>query len=316
MNNKALNHYLHIGMVHPVIFPETLKGKGPIVETAREIIEDDFFGAIEISWVKDRDEREKLANLLKSSHMDIVFLAGVPILVEKINLSSIDEVERLEAVEKVKKWIDEAYFFGAKLLLVGSGPDPGKEKRSEAKQSLIYSLKELCGYAKKEATNYTLVVTMENYDRDVDKKFLIGPTLEAVEIAQRVREEFDNFGLTIDESHLSQLRESPLEVLEKAKEYLVHAHLANCIIQNPAHPAYGDQHPRFGIEGGEADVKEVSEFLKDLQKVGYFTSDVPTILPVVSLEVKPLPGEDPKVLIAASKRVFKEAWAGLSIIQF
>jgi len=45
--------YLHVGMVHPVVFPETLKGQGPVVETARKIIEDDFFGAIEISWIKD-----------------------------------------------------------------------------------------------------------------------------------------------------------------------------------------------------------------------------------------------------------------------
>jgi len=303
--------YIHVGMVHPVIFPETLKGEGPIVETVRKIIEDDFFGAIEISWVKDISEREKLSNLLKSSHMDVVFLAGIPILAEKINLSSIDEVERLEAVEKVKKWVDEAYFSGAKLLLVGGGPDPGKEKRNEAKHSLVHSLKELCEYAKEKATNYTLVVTMENYDRDIDKRFLIGPTLEAVEIAQKVREEFDNFGLTIDQSHLSQLRESPSVVLEKAKEYIVHVHLANCIIQDPTHPAYGDQHPRFGIEGGEVDSKEISEFLKSLQKVGYFTSKVPTNLPVISLEIKPLPGEDSNVLIAASKRVFKEAWARL-----
>jgi len=303
--------YLRVGMVYPAVFPETLKGEGPVVETARKIIEDDFFGAIEITWVKDINEREKLANLLKSSHMDVVFLAGVPILVEKINLSSIDEAERLEAVEKVKKWVDEAYFFEAKLLLVGSGPDPGKEKRNEAKQSLVYSLKELCEYAKRKATSYTLVVTMENYDRDVDKRFLIGPTLEAVEIAQRIREEFDNFGLTIDQSHLSQLRESPSVVLEQAKECVVHVHLANCVIQTCTHPAYGDQHPRFGIQAGETDVKEVSEFLESLQKIGYFNSKVPTILPIISVEVKPLPGEDSNVLIAASKRVFKEAWARL-----
>ena len=298
-------------MVHPVIFPETLKGGSPIVKTARKIIEDDLFGAIEITWVKDINEREKPANLLKSSHMDVVFLAGVPILVEKINLSSINEAERLKAVEKVKKWVNEAYFFGAKLLLVGSGPDPGKEKRNEAKQNLIYSLKELCEYAKRKAANYTLVVTTENYDRKVDKRLLIGPTFESVEIARRVREEFDNFGLTIDQSHLSQLRESLSVALEKAKEYIVHVHLTNCIIRDLTHPVYGDQYPRFGIEEGEAGVKEVSKFLRSLQKVGYFTSKGPISLPVISLEVKPLPGEDSEVLIAASKRVFKEAWARL-----
>lgn len=194
---------------------------------------------------------------------------------------------------------------------MGSGPDPGKEKRNEARQSLIYSLRELCEYAKRKGTSYTLVVTMDNYGIDVDKRFLIGPTRGAGKIAQRIREEFDNFGLTLDQSHLSQVRESPSVVLEKAREYVVHVHSANCVVQDRTHPAYGNQHPRFGIEAGEMDVREVSEFLWTLQRIGYFNSEVPTVLPVTSLEVKPLPGEASNVLIAASKRVLKETWAKL-----
>lgn len=308
---SSWDFFCRLGIVQPAFFPETLDGEGPVVKTARKIIADDFFGAIEIGWIKCRNERDKLADLLKYSHMDIVFLAAIPILLEKINLSTLDQTERSKAVEKVKKWIDEAYFFKAKLVLIGSGLDPGEEKRSKAKQSLILSLKELCEYAKEKANEYILFLTLENYDRDIDKKFLIGPTLEAVQIAQAIREEFNNFGLTIDQSHLYQLKESASVILEQAKEYIVHIHLANCIIQDSTHPFYGDQHPRFGIEKGEVDVEEVSQFLKSLQKVGFFTSKVPTSLPIISLEVKPLPGEDSNVLIAASKRVFKEAWARL-----
>jgi hypothetical protein len=32
-------------------------------------------------------------------------------------------------------------------------------------------------------------------------------------------------------------------------------------------------------------------------------------MPVFTFEVKPLPGETPELLVANTKRVFKEAWA-------
>lgn len=80
MNDNIFSGHVHVGIVRPAVFPETFEGGGPIVETARTIIEDHFFGAIEITWVKDRNEREKLAGLLESSHMDVVFLAGIPVL--------------------------------------------------------------------------------------------------------------------------------------------------------------------------------------------------------------------------------------------
>jgi hypothetical protein len=96
-----------------------------------------------------------------------------------------------------------------------------------------------------------------------------------------------------------------------AIDHLIHVHIGNCLTSEREHPAYGDQHPRFGLPGGENDVPQVARFIEALIYGGYFRKNVPTARPVVSFEVKPLPGEKPELVIANAKRVLREAWARL-----
>ncbi len=299
---------LSLGLVHPVAFPETLGGRGPILDTVRKIVEDPFFGAIEVTWIRDDQERDKVASLLRTGDMEVVYLAGVPILLEGLNLSSPHEESRREAVAAIKPMIDEAQALGASLFLVGSGPDPGPGRRDSAKAQLVKSLGELCAYAQ-EVPGKPLTVTLENYDRDLDKRFLLGPTQEAVQVARQVRKEHANFGLTIDESHLCQLLEDARRELPDAIDVVVHVHLANCVVDSSL-PGYGDQHPRFGAPGSEVDAEKMGSFLSVLDDAGYFKKDLPTRLPVVSLEVKPQGGEEPLAVVANAKRAFARAWAG------
>ena len=77
-------------------------------------------------------------------------------------------------------------------------------------------------------------------------------------------------------------------------------------MSNPDHPAYGDNHPRFGCEDGENDTPEVVEFLKELLNIGYLD---PEKRPILSFEVSPMPGESTEVIVANAKRVLDEAWA-------
>ena len=79
-------------------------------------------------------------------------------------------------------------------------------------------------------------------------------------------------------------------------------------MRDRAHPAYGDQHPRFGIEGGENDTPQVVEFLRVLFDIGFLGG---TERPFLSFEVKPMAGETSEGVIAGTKRVFAEAWAQL-----
>jgi sugar phosphate isomerase/epimerase len=300
---ESMYKFMKVGLIHFMAYPETMKGDGPILETLQKIAEDDFFTAVEVSWIKDAKVRDKAKKLLEMSHLTVAYGAQPRLLINNLNLNSFNEEERKMAVREIKAGVDEAYEIGAKSLAFLSGEDPGEEKREQALKLLVSSIKEICDYAKSKGN---LKITLEIFDRDIDKKCLIGPANKARKLAAEVRKEYDNFGLMVDLSHLPLLNETPTQAIMPIKDYLVHAHMGNCIMRDKEHPGYGDQHPRFGIIGGENDVKELTEFLKVLLDIGFLNYQNPSI---VSFEVKPLAGETSEVVITNAKRVLKEAWA-------
>ncbi len=303
--DKPWEGMLKLGIVHFMAFPETIKGEGPILETVTKIAEDDFFAEVEVTWMKDAEVRKRVREVLETAHLTVGYGAQPPLLIGKLDLNSLDEKERGRAVAQVRACIDEAAELGAGRVAVLSGPDPGEADRAKAVECLIRSLKELCAYGRERGIG----ITLEIFDRTVDKRCLVGPAVEAAAIAEEVRADYEDFGLMYDLSHLPLLGERPLEALGAIKEHLVHIHIGNCVMRDPSHPAYGDQHPRFGIPGGENDVPQVVEFLRALFEVGYLTEKPAGELPIVAFEVKPLPGESSELVIANAKRVWREAWA-------
>ena len=304
---------MHLGVVHFMLYPETMGGDGPVVETAAKVAADDFFQVIEVRPVNDGDARAKLKLLCDNAHLNIG-VGGQPLLLRgKLNLANLEETGRKAAVEAMKGAIDQAYFFGARIMatLDGPGSYPGADKAAAATERLAESLKEMCDYAKKKATDYTVFISLETFDQEIDKKSLIGPSKDAAKLAATVRKSYDNFGLTVDLSHMPLLFETPKDCLIPVKDYLIHAHAGNCYMDEKTNPAYGDQHPRFGVAGGKNDVDELTEYLRTLFEIGYFDKKLPTKMPVFTFEVKPLPGETPEMLVANTKRVWKEAWAKL-----
>lgn len=313
--NRPWNGYMQLGIVHFMLYPQVIEGEGPIVETARVIAEDDFFEVIEVGPIKDQRVWAELKGLIEGAHMSVGVGAQPGLLINKLNLAAEGETARQAAVDNVRGSIDQAYFLGARLLALLDGPGsyPGEERKAAAIDQLVRSLSDLCAYAEEKATDYLLTISLENFDQSVDKRSLIGPTKDAAEVAARVKEEHTNFGLTVDLSHLPLLDETPQEALAAAKDHLVHIHVGNCLMKDVNHPVYGDNHPPLGIEGGENDVQELVEFLEALFDIRYFTKELPTGRPVVTFEVKPLPDQDPAVVIAATKRVWREAWARLEV---
>ncbi|MCD6506136.1 sugar phosphate isomerase/epimerase [Candidatus Poribacteria bacterium] len=294
---EPIHAYMKVGLIHFMAFPETIKGEGPIAETVKKIAEDEFFTAIEITWMKDPEVRKQVREMIETSGMTVGYGAQPAVLTIPLNPNSLDEEERRKAVEVLKGQIDMAYEMGAKRMAFLSGKDPGDEQRDAAVEALVKTTQELCDYAAEKGMG----ITLETFDREVDKKALIGPSELAAEFARRVNRA--NFGLMVDLSHMPLLNETPTESVWLVKDYLVHAHVGNCVL-DPNHPAYGDQHPRFGI--GENDVEDVAEYLDALLDVGFLNTDDP---PIVSFEVKPMEGEDPDLVIANAKRVLIQAWA-------
>ena len=295
----SLHSYMKVGIVHPMAFPDS-----NLIDSIKQIAEDEFFGAIEVAAIPD-DVRDEVTGLLESSKLVIGYVGQARLLSEKLDLNSASPQQREAAISRIKVSVDEAYFLGAKLLAVLSGPTPAIEKREKAKELLVDSLSQICGYAKSKGE---LGIALEIFDREIDKKCLIGPTEEAVSVAKEIRRRHANFGLMVDLSHLPLLEESSEFALQTAQEYLVHVHIGTCMLKDKNHPAYGDKHPRFGIPGGVNDVDEVRLFLKTLMEIGYIGEGKQN---VVAFEVKPLSGESPEVVIANAKRTLLEAWAKL-----
>jgi len=297
--NDNLHSYMKVGIVQLMAYPEM-----DTVESIRKIAEDEFFGAIEIATAPE-EIRDEVMQILGASHLVIGYVGQPLLLNNKLDLNSLVPQQREAAISIIKGGVDEAYMLGARQLAVLSGPAPAKSKYDQAKELLADSLSQICSYAQSKGD---LGITMEIFDREYDKKCLIGPTPEAVEVAKEVKRNYPNFGLMIDLSHLPLLKEKPDYAVKTAKNYLAHVHIGNCILKNKSHPAYGDKHPPFGLAAGENDVEEVRLLLKALMEIGYIGAGKQN---VVAFEVKPLTGQNPDVVVANAKRTLMEAWARL-----
>jgi sugar phosphate isomerase/epimerase len=302
--DKPWTNYCTMSIVHFMAFPETIWGDGPVLETVTKLAEDPFFGAIEIGWIKDAGVRARVKQVIETAHIQVCHVAGSALLLQKLNLNSLDEAERMKAVEQFCRNVDEAAEVGAKRVGFVSGTDPGDADRPRALEALAKSVKQVAAYARDKG----IALTLEIFDRTIDKKCLIGPSPLAADFCKMIREEFSDFGLLYDQSHMPLLHETPDAALSVLKDFLVHIHLGNAVL-GPSTPGYGDSHPRFGWPGGANDTPQVTEFIGALFRSGYLKENSPT-RPWIGFEVKPQSAAEPSSLVIASaKRVWQEAWS-------
>ena len=294
------SEYMKVGLIHCMAYPACAGGEGPITETVASIAHDAFFDVIEVTQIKTPTVRQAVRAIFDESRIEPCFAAQPILLGGKLNLNHAGLEERANAIKAVKEGINQAEELGCSAVAVLSGQD--SEDRTEARARLADSLKALCAFAKPKGIRLVL----ETFDREAfGKNCLIGPTEEAVTVSEKVRAEHPEFGLLLDLSHLPLLHESPRHAIMTAGDHLVHVHIGNCAMDDPKHPAYGDNHPRFGSPGTRVDVPELAAFLRELMDTGYLSQKDRK---VVSFEVKPLPGESPASVIAGAKRTLLEAW--------
>ena len=308
--DRSRRRYMDLGVVQYVSFPQVIAGTGPVVETIERVLADAFFSAIEITWIKDEQVKRQIADLLSYSGMRVVFAGGPPYAMQRIYLSALDEGERRESLDRAKRLVDDAYLLGAELHLITAGPDVAPQDRGRARGYLTESIVALSEYARSLASDRAVALSLEPTDRDVHRNGLLGPTAEAVEVLKEVREAGGEVWLTLDQSHLAQLGEVAEDSIALAQRFHVHMHLANCLLTDRASPIYGDEHPRFGVAGGEHDIPDVTALFETLWRQGFFEKPIPYgERAIVSVEVKPQQHEDPEIVLANPKRVVQSAWA-------
>ena len=83
-----------IGVVHYALFPAAVSGTGDVTGSFEPILSDGFFGAIEVTWIKDDQVRRKAADILSGAGVQVMFSGGPPLLNSDLSLSSVDSASR------------------------------------------------------------------------------------------------------------------------------------------------------------------------------------------------------------------------------
>jgi len=300
---------MDLGIVHFMAYP-VIKDDDPdlILESLRKIALDDFFQLAEVRPSQHAEVTEGMKAIAQNANLGLGIGAQPLLLLGKLDINNPDDAGRKAAVDQVKLAIDTAYDFGAPICAFLSGPDD-EANRDQLMDLLVESCVELCEYSQSKADGGEPVwVSLEQFDDSIDKKCLIGPSERAAELAERVKEQVDNFGLTQDLSHMPLLGESAQEMLTPTVDHLIHVHVGNALMADPEVDGYGDKHPGFGYPGSENDTEDLARFLETLIYTGYFEKDLPSDKPIVTFEVAPMTGEDSDLLVAATKRHFVAAW--------
>ncbi len=296
----SMHKYFQIGLIHFMAFPTTMRGEGDIYGTMKKIATDDYFDAVEMTWVKDTEVRAQVRELLAESHLTVCYGAQPRLLTTGLNPNDLDEEGRKKAEATLIEAIDEAEYLGARGIAFLSGKWEAAT-REQSYAQLVKTTDALCTYAAGKGMS----VELEVFDYDLDKASLIGPAPLAARYAAELRMNHNNFGLLVDLSHFPQTYETSRFVIQTLRPYITHLHVGSAVMKRGAE-AFGDTHPRFGFPNGANDVPEMLDFLRVCKEEGFFRKDNPMVL---SFEVKPWKDEDPDVVIANAKRVLNRAWA-------
>ena len=306
-----LRQAMRVGIVHFMAYPSVMTGGGPTLESIDELVADEFWDVIEVTHIEDESVRKEAAFRAKIAGMDLAYGSQPIVLGGGLNLHSRDADTRRTAVNKIMDCLEEAVEMNVVGFATISGVDPGEEHREEETKLFIDSLRKIC--ARAHELNPEMNVVVETFDRvPFGKNCLIGPTLEAVEMAAKVRRDYPRFGLMLDLSHLPLLNETPEHAISTAAPLLLHAHVGNCVMKNSEDPYYGDNHPPFGIDNGENSELDLVRYLKVLREAGYLDPQEP---PIVTIEVKPLTDQMRPAALGNVKRAMNRAIRKLNAME-
>ena len=278
-----------ISIVGAMAYPRMAQGGSAATEDLLKILQDSFFDAVEIPAIEFSDWSQIRQQLGETT---LVRSLQSHIITNRLDFSSSDSAKRQEAIGKMRNEIDSAAHHGMKMVGICSGSDVGAAERKRAKENLVQSLMEICQHGLQRS----LTVALETFDRDWDKKLLVGPLDEAAEIVTEVRKKCPNIGLMWDLSHAPMLDETP-DILKRWPSLLKHIHIG---CAKKIDGKFLDTHPGFNTEGAVNSEEDVANLLKVLLDIGYRG--------MVGFEVKPESHQTPETIVTTAKGVLAGAY--------
>lgn len=296
--DQPLHAYMRPGIVLCVAFPEAERSGDALVRAIEAVAADDYFTVVEVRYAPDDAARRRLIDVLRASHLGVIYEAHPRLHALALDLNSSDDALRSRAIEVCERAIDEAIDIGAERINLVSGRDPGADRRERGADALVDSLYTLCEYA---AGHGAPILALEPYPRGANG-YLVGPSVEAIALVRLAREVYPAFSLTLDTATMSLLHEDMDAVFAAAMPYLGQVHLANATV------ADGNNALPFGAPGGVYDTPQVAEALLSLFRAGFLGANRQ---PPVLFRVAPRDFEQAAWVIAGAKRTLSAAWARL-----
>ncbi|MCZ8516093.1 hypothetical protein O9H85_27560 [Paenibacillus filicis] len=279
-----IRQYVKIGIVHHAAFPLAGSKPGGILESIMDIARDPFFDAIELASIPDSAVRTEVKQLLLSSGMLVCYHAMPKGQAKQINLGSLIEYERLEAIQWIKEAVDEAYEMHAEMFTISDEFISGAFFRKQTLQALEKSLKEICRYTAIKGA----------------MKVAYGPPLSfsETEPSKETIGKISGLGVFIDVDQLPGHYEMNDRNMKHVKKQLIYSRMGNCCKD-------GRYHALMSAKSQAVNTEQLVHFLRNLCKVDYIGEGKQKVL---TFNVKPMENESPHAVIANGKRTLLEAW--------
>ena len=136
---EPIQKYFQVGTIQWMTHPPV---SYPVCDSVRAICCDPYFGALEITHIPDREERERVKRMLDQSHLRVCYGAQPSLLGKGLNPNHLEETQRRKAEEVLVEAVDEVYggrghrLFGGEVAagLQGTGIFPAfKDNQSRVR---------------------------------------------------------------------------------------------------------------------------------------------------------------------------------------
>ncbi len=267
---------LRKGICLTAIYPEAMYDKDILIRVIKQTARTGLFNGVEYYFEGSQEDYKEIRDLIRELDLYSVFLAGYPMKMNKIDISSKDETVRRNSVKASFDLIKRGVTLGANKVLILSGPVWEKEDRELVVRQSAKSILELTdGNMDKDDMPE---ITLEFFN-NLGEPYLALGDFETLKLLCKELSGV-NFGITYDFSHAMQLGMDIESTVKELLPWIHHIHIANSVSKDKASPLYGDKHPLFGVKNEDLSMDRVLYLLQSFQEKDYIKN-----ISICSMEV-------------------------------
>ncbi len=253
----AMKHGICLTTIYPDAITDS-KLMGGLIRKVRDL---ELFQCVEIYFEGSPREEAAIQKTLADAGITAVYLGGLPVKRDGIDLTSKSERVRQKSVEMCKRHMDHANRMGCSRIVIASGRD---WEETGCREQIAECMRGSLGALDRYVEGSGIQICLEPFPVKTEPYLAVGESMFVYEIF--TGSDFRNVGITFDTSHFLQIGENLEESFLLLKPWISHIHLANCVMKDKTSPLYGDKHPLFCQEGGSLGIEDARAYYQRLNR--------------------------------------------------